>query len=154
GDKDRDQTKGDLNGGVRLFDPVRGEVVRSVRGHKHMAISLAFSPDGKLLATGGSQHDDDVRLWDLAGGKEVRVIKTGAIVPAVAFAPDGKVLASGQGDGRVVLWDVATGKELRVLEGVPNSALAVAFSPDGRLLAAAGPVEKDAKRTHGVRLWS
>jgi RNA polymerase sigma factor (sigma-70 family) len=154
GEKDRDQTKGDLNGGVRLFDLARGEAVRSVRGHKHMAISLAFSPDGKLLATGGTQHDDDVRVWDLAGGKEVRVIKTGASVPAVAFSPDGRVLASGQGDGRVVLWDVATGKELRALEGVSNSNLAVAFSPDGRLLAAAGPVEKDGKRTYEVRLWN
>ncbi len=154
GDKDRDRTKDDLNGGARLFDPAKGEVIRSVRGHKHMAISLAFSPDGKLLATGGSQHDDDVRLWDVAAGKEVRVLKAGAIVPAVAFSPDGKVLASGQGDGRVVLWDVAMGKELRVLKGAPDSTLTVAFSPDGRLLAAAGPVAKDDKRTYGVRLWS
>ncbi len=154
GEKDRDQTKGDLNGGVRLFDPARGEAIRSVRGHKHMAISLVFSADSKLLATGGSQHDDDVRLWDVASGKGVRVIQTGTIVPAVVFSPDGKVLASGQGDGRVVLWDVATGKEQRILKGGPDSVRVVAFSPDGRLLAAAGPVEKDNKRSHGVRLWS
>jgi WD40 repeat protein len=154
GEKDRDRTKSDLNGGVRLFDPATGETVRSLRGHKHMAISLDFSPDGKLLATGGSQHDEDVRLWDMTTGNEVRVIPTGAVVPAVAFSPDGKVLASGLGDGRLVLWDVATGEQLRALGGAPGSTLAVAFSPDGWLLAAAGPTEEGDKRMHGVRLWS
>jgi RNA polymerase sigma factor (sigma-70 family) len=154
GDKDRDPKTSDLSGGARLFDPGRGTAVLSLRGHKHMAISLAFSPDGKLLATGGSQHDNDVRLWDVTAGKEHRVIKTGAIVHAVTFSRDGKVLATGQGDGRVVLWDVATGKELRVLAGATDSALRVAFSPEGRLLAAAGPVERDGKRPYGVRLWS
>jgi RNA polymerase sigma factor (sigma-70 family) len=153
GEKDRDRTKDDLQGGARLFDVAKGEAVRSLRGHKHMAISLAFSPDGKLLATGGSQHDNDVRLWDVAAGKEVRVIETGAIVAAVAFAPDGKVLATGLGDGRVVLWDAATGKELRALAGATDSTYALAFSPDSRLLAAAGPVEKDKKRTNQARLW-
>jgi RNA polymerase sigma factor (sigma-70 family) len=154
GDKDRDRTKEGLNGGVRLFDPATGEAIRSIRGHKHMAISLAFSPDSKLLATGGSQYDEDVRLWDVAAGKEVRTRKTGAIVPAVAFSPDGKVLATGQGDGRVVLWDVASGNELRALKDAPTSAQTVVFSPDGRLLAAAGPVEAGGKRTYGARLWS
>jgi RNA polymerase sigma factor (sigma-70 family) len=154
GDKDRDRKVDGLNGGVRLFDVGRGEAIRSVRGHKHLALSLAFSPDGNLLATGGSQHDNDVRLWNVAAGKELRVIKTGAIVPAVAFSPDGKTLATGQGDGQVGLWDVATGKQMRVLAGATDVAVTLAFSPDGGLIAAAGPVEKDGKRPHGVRLWS
>jgi dipeptidyl aminopeptidase/acylaminoacyl peptidase len=153
GEKGRDATKDDLNGGARLFDPATGEVIRSVRGHRHMAVSLAFSPDGKLLATGGYQSDGDIRLWDVTTGKEQGVITTGAIVPALAFSPDGKVLAGGQGDGRLVLWDVATGKELRALKGATDSTAVVTFSPDGRLLAAAGPVEKDSKRTYEARLW-
>jgi WD40 repeat protein len=154
GEKDRDKKKSGLDGGVLLFDLAKGEAIRTVRGHAHMAISLAFSPDGKLLATGGSQHDGDIRLWDLASGKAVRILKSDAVVPAVAFAPDGKVLASGQGDGRVILWDATTGKELRILQGAPDSTWAVAFSPDGRLIAAAGPIDKDAKRSYGVRLWN
>jgi RNA polymerase sigma factor (sigma-70 family) len=153
GEKDRDRTKDGLQGGVCWFDLARGQAVRRVRWHKHLAISLAFAPGGKLLATGGSQHDNDVRLWDVAGGKEVRVLEAGAIVHALAFAPDGKLLASAQGDGRVVLWDVTTGKPRRALEGFPAAVLAVAFSPDGRLLAGAGPVEREGKRTYGVRLW-
>jgi RNA polymerase sigma factor (sigma-70 family) len=153
GDKDRDPKSEDLQGGARLFDVATGKAIRSIRGHMHMAISLAFSPDGKLLATGGYSSDADVRLWDVATGKEVRRIETGANVRAVAFAPDGKVLASGLGDGRVVLWDVATGKELRVLKGVADSPAGLTFSPDGRLLAAAGPVERDKKLSNEARLW-
>jgi WD40 repeat protein len=153
GDKGRKAAKDDLNGGLRLFDADKGKVIRSVRGHKHLAISLAFSPDGKLLATGGSQHDLDVRLWDTETGKEVRVIDVAAHVPALAFSPDGKVLATGQGDGRVGLQEVATGKVMRELKGATDSTFALAFSPDGRLLATAGPVEADGKRTNETRLW-
>jgi RNA polymerase sigma factor (sigma-70 family) len=153
GDTGRDPKAEDLQGGVRLFDVAKGKAIRSVRGHKHMAICAAFSPDGKLLATGGYTTDSDVRLWDVATGKELRVIAAGAIVPAVAFSPDGKVVAGGQGDGRVVLWDVATGKELRALKGATDSTSALAFSPDGRLLAAAGSVEKGGKRADEARLW-
>jgi RNA polymerase sigma factor (sigma-70 family) len=154
GDKGRDKTKPGLNGGVRLFDPASGKEIRQIRGHKHMAISLAFAPDGRLLATGGSQHDNDIRLWDVASGKEQRVLSTDTIVPALVFSPDGKTLASGQGDGRVVLWDVASGKERRVLKDAPDYSYAVTFSPDGHLLAAVGTVEKDGKRPYAVRLWN
>jgi RNA polymerase sigma factor (sigma-70 family) len=153
GDTDRDPKAADLQGGVRLFDPATGRAIRSVRGHKHMAISLAFSPDGKLLATGGYRSDLDVRLWDAGTGKEVRVIHVAAMVPSLAFSPDGKVLAIGQDDGRVALRDAATGKQLRELKGATDSTLALCFSPDGRLLAAAGPVETDGKRTTEARLW-
>jgi RNA polymerase sigma factor (sigma-70 family) len=153
GDKGRDATKDDLNGGVRLFDLATGEVIRSVRGHKHMAVSLAFSPDGKLLATGGSQHDNDVRLWEVATGKEVRTLDAGAIVPALAFSPDGKALASGQGDGRVVLWDVATGKERRSFKDLFDYADLLTFGPDGLFLAGSGVVEKDKKQTRVTKLW-
>ena len=154
GDKDRDKKTDDLNGGLRLFDLDKGEAIRSLRGHKHMAISLAYSPDGKLIATGGYSSGGDVRLWSVETGKEVRRIVTGVIVPAVAFSPDGKMLASGQGNGCIVLWDAATGKEVRTLKEAADSTLALTFSPDGRLLAAAGPVEWDKKRTNEVRIWS
>jgi WD40 repeat protein len=153
GDYDRNRTTGDLNGGVRLFDMASGKDVRSIRGHKHMAISLAFSPDGKTLATGGSQNDFDVRLWEAGTGKELRAIAVAATVPALAFSPDGKVLAIGQDDGRVALRDVATGRQIRELRDATDSTVALAFSPDGRLLATAGPVERDGKRSYATRLW-
>jgi WD40 repeat protein len=153
GETDRDPKADDLNGGVRLFDVATGKALRTIRGHKHMAISLAFSPDGKLLATGGSQNDFDVRLSDARTGKELCAIAVAATVPALAFSPDGKVLAIGQDDSRVALRDVATGRQIRELRDATDSTVALAFSPDGRLLATAGPVERDGKRSYATRLW-
>jgi WD40 repeat protein len=112
---------------------------------------MAFSPDGKLLATGDG--DGTVRLWDPATGQPVGRPRhaTGSArygVHGVAFSPDGKLLATGDGDGTVRLWDPATGQPagapLQV--GSQTDVSAVAFSPDGTLLASAG-----ADGT--VRLW-
>jgi RNA polymerase sigma factor (sigma-70 family) len=153
GETDRNTKVGGLQGGVRLFDLATGKAIRTIRGHMDMAVSMTFSPDGRLLATGGSQNDNDVRLWDVATGKEVRRIETGTGVHAVAFSPDGKALASGQGESRVVLWDVATGKEQRAMKGDAGSAVALAFSPNGRFLAAAVSEGKGGKQSCATRFW-
>ncbi|HEX5271868.1 MAG TPA: WD40 repeat domain-containing protein, partial [Gemmataceae bacterium] len=147
GDTDRDRKLEDLNGGVRLFDVTTGKAVRTIRGHKHMAICLAFSPDGKLLATGGSQNDNDIRVWDVATGKELHRIETDRAVQAVAFSPDGKVLLGGEGArGTIASWDVVSGKRLRSLKYVMDDILTLTFSHDGKFLAVAYSEEKDAKR--------
>ena len=78
--------------------------------------SVAFSPDGKTLASGS--EDETIKLWDVATGKEQATLKghTHAVC-SVAFSPDGKTLASGSGDKTIKLWDVATGKEQATLKG-------------------------------------
>ncbi|HEY7152662.1 MAG TPA: sigma-70 family RNA polymerase sigma factor [Gemmataceae bacterium] len=121
-------------------------------GISGLAMSVAFSPNGKLLAAG--RYDHTVKLWNVATGKEKSSLN-GHTEPvfSVSFAPDGKTLASGSGDGTVRLWDVATGKEKTTLLKDARWLLCVAFSPDGRTLAAGIlPKNKD-KKEYVVKLW-
>jgi len=111
----------------------QGQPVRTLEGHTSWVRSVAFSPDGKLLASGSD--DDTIKLWDVATGREVRTLEGhNYAVTSVAFSPDGKLLASGSYK-EIKLWEVATGQEVRTLRGHTDWVKSVAFSPDGKLLA-------------------
>src|SRR5207244_10836988 len=109
----------------------------TLKGHSDAINAVAFSIDGKTLASGSS--DNTVKLWDVSTGAELRTLKghSNSVVPviSVAFSPDGRTLASGSSDKTVKLWDVSTGAELRTLKGHSEAVWSVAFSLDGNTLA-------------------
>ncbi len=125
-------------GYVRLWDLARREEVASLLGDAQYVKSVAFSPDGGLLASAGVT-DDTVKLWDVARREEVAVLEghTGTI-NSVAFSPDGSLLASAGFDSTVRVWDVARREEVAVLEGHTGIINSVAFSPAAGVLASAG----------------
>ncbi|GAB3987767.1 hypothetical protein GCM10029978_107850 [Actinoallomurus acanthiterrae] len=105
----------------------------TLTGHTGNVDAVAFSPDGKILATGS--NDTTVRLWDVAAARTTTTL-TGhtGFVYSVAFSPDGKTLATGSTDGTARLWDVASARAAS-LTGHTDAVNSVAFNPDGKTLA-------------------
>ena len=123
------------DGRIKLWDTRTGEQVGTLEGHSHTVGSVAFSPDGDVLASGGGWYDDTVRFWDTRTGEEVRILEGHTEgVDSIAFSSDGVKLATAS-RGSVRLWDTRTGEQLRtLLHTVGNFA----FSPDGKTLAVDG----------------
>ncbi len=140
----------DVVGEVRIYKAAAGAVpadppAKTIAAHKDAILDLAFSPDGKTLATCG--YDRLIKLWDVETGQLVRELKDHSdAVYGVAFSPDGALLASGSADRAVKVWQVADGKRLYTLSDSTDWVYSVAWSPDGHRLAAAG-VDKS------VRVW-
>jgi WD40 repeat protein/serine/threonine protein kinase len=106
----------------------------SLQGHTAGVVSVAFSPDGRRLASGS--WDRTIKVWEAKAGKELLTIKD-AHGP-VAFSPDGTRLASASQGRTVQVWDAATGQLTLTLKGHTGVVQSVAFSPDGKRLASGG----------------
>jgi WD40 repeat protein len=130
---------------ITLWDVDSASAVRTMDGHESRIYSLAFSPDGQTIASGGS--DSTVMLWDVETGQVIHTLSEHTDeVTSVAIHPDGLLLASGSADGTVRLWDVESGERLRIVTEGEKQVNSVAFSPDGQILATGG-------RDSTVRLW-
>jgi WD40 repeat protein len=126
---------------LKVWDLRTGRVLRTFAGRHLSLTNVAFSPDGKYVASGGlarSTNRGEIMIWNVKTGKAVHSLDGHAlIVLGVAFSPDGTRLASTGRDRLVKIWDLATGKEVWTLPGHEHEVIHVAFRPDGRRLASA-----------------
>jgi eukaryotic-like serine/threonine-protein kinase len=119
--------------------------LRTLRGHSSLWC-VAFSPDGRLIASGGDGHK--ILIWNSTNGQLIRSVPEKALhVSSLAFSPDGRYLASASDDLAVELWDVGNWQLTRTFLGHTNRVNAVAFSPDGKQV-----VSGSADRT--LRVWN
>jgi WD40 repeat protein/tRNA A-37 threonylcarbamoyl transferase component Bud32 len=143
-------------GVVRLWDVATGRLVRTLRGHSQNVMSLAFSPDGKTLASvSGSwltvpqaaSKPGELILWSLETGEPVRELSGhGGPLTGVAYSPDGALIATSSWDRTVKVWDATTLDLMQSLAGHQDWVLNVAFSPEGQRIASAGA-------DGAVKLW-
>jgi WD40 repeat protein len=120
---------------------------RSLRGHERAVYHAAFSPDGRTFVSCG--QDGTVRLWDVATGRTIRMLRAPGRADEVnwaEFSPDGRTIVSAGDDGQARLWDVATAS-LRATIAAHEGEAYARFTPDGRRLISAG------RRDGRIKLW-
>jgi WD40 repeat protein/serine/threonine protein kinase len=123
------------NGRIGVMDLRNGKELWSAVASKEYILSLAFSPDGKTLASGAGFADPAIRLWDAATGKSLGQLEGhGSWVSSLVFWPDGKKLASSSADQTIRIWDVASQRCLDVLRGQLQEVWRLALLLDDKTL--------------------
>jgi len=117
----------------------------TLTGHKDLIYSIAFSPDGRTLAS--TSYDETIKLWDLQSKKEIANLTgpRGYVGGGIAFSPDRQTLAFASRNKTIKLWDLQSKKEIATLTGHSKEVTKVVFSPDGQTLASTGD--------NTIKLW-
>jgi len=126
--------------GVRIGQPMEG--------HHGDIFSIAFSPDGKQIASGSG--DKTIQLWNVATGATIGQLMEGHndVIQCIAFSPDGKQIASSSMDETIQLWNVETGARIgQPIEGCDDHIWSITFSPDGKQIAASSG-------NNTIQLWN
>jgi RNA polymerase sigma factor (sigma-70 family) len=143
-----------LDGKVRVWDVVSGEIMRTLDARASQVVSIALSPDGKTVALGSDSQS--LQLYDVTTGNKLFAEFQGhdSRIERVAYAPDGKTLVSVGSYASGVIWDTATQQQKGILRG---SARCLSFSSDGKWLASVGgEKDDDAEFTwnyNKVQIW-
>jgi WD40 repeat protein len=126
------------------------QFLRTLEGHQAPVDALTFTPDSKILLSGGSRNDGQIKLWWMNSGTQIDSLRAHRTsIVALTFTPDGKTLASGGGDAGVNLWnwnpETYEGEYHRTFLDHDSNLLALAITPDSQTLVTGG--------LDGIRLW-
>jgi len=122
--------KVEANGQVLFWDSATGQQLGAIKGHGKGVTGVAFSRDGKLLAS--SATDNTIKIWDVASKRELRtLVGHTANIDSMDFSPDGRLLASACDDGSTFLWDANTGEHLLTLISLDDGAEWMVVTPEG-----------------------
>lgn len=137
---------------IKLWNLSTGREIRTLKGHKHIILSVAFSPDSSTLASGS--QDKTIKVWNLLTGEVIHTLKNHSDrVNSIAFMLNTEssntanqwTLASGSSDNTIKLWNLATGEELRTLKQDSGYIYSVAISSNGQNLASGGSADNIVK---------